>query len=105
MLTRDVMAFIVEWGCWYIQYPKFSYFRLEGFDGNLHLLTRCCNHGIVLMETIYQALAVNAKFVGKHKTECHKFPMKLGEYSCAHLVAAKAVCDELSHLRLGLYTS
>lgn len=57
------------------------------------------------MEFIYQAIAVNLKFSNKRKTGCHKFTMKLDEYSCAHNVETKVICDELIHLKLGLYTS
>lgn len=48
---------------------------------------------------------VNFKFGTKHKTGCHKFPVKLGEFSYPHIMVAKAICDQLVYLKLGLYTS
>lgn len=104
-MSREAMAFIAKWLHWYIQYPKFSYFSLESFDGHLHQLPRCCSDRIVLMEFIYQAMGFNTKFSNKHKPGCHKFQMKLGEYCCFQNLATKVLCEELSHLKLGLYTS
>lgn len=57
------------------------------------------------MEFIYQALVVNFEFGNKHKTGCHKFPMRLGVFSYPHIQEAKVICDELVYLKLGLYTA
>lgn len=75
ILSREAMEFIEEWGYWFIQYPKSTYFRLFGYDIHPFKFPRCCGDKWVLMEFARQAAKVNAKFSAQHKAGCHSFPM------------------------------
>lgn len=99
-LSREAIEFIQEWGYWFNQYPKTTYFRLFSFDGHLFKLTIFCGDRWILMEFSRQVVEVNVVFSSQHKTVAHYFLLKLELYSCSSLVMDKSAMEEFHALNL-----
>lgn len=53
-LSQESMDFISRFGYWYIQYPKFTYLRIQGFAESPYKLSVYPTNRVVLLEVVRQ---------------------------------------------------
>lgn len=80
-LTEEAMQFISTYGSFYIQFSRFTYLRVGGFEGEPYKLSRYVFDRQVLMEVSRQLAYIEKKYREKHQTRV-SFPIELTYYTC-----------------------
>lgn len=53
-MTQEAKDFIGKFGSWYIQFPRFTYLRVQGFKGCPYKLPRYPTNKMILLKVIKQ---------------------------------------------------
>lgn len=93
------MALVKEWGQWFIQFPKSTYIKKNGFYKAPFFLPKYYNEKLIFIEFVRQMIEVHLNFLGKHKVGL-KYPFQLGYYSCPSIIASSTATKELQALNL-----
>ena len=92
------MQAIQVYGCFYIQFSKFTYIRMGGYSGEPLKLPRYCLDPVVLSEMCSQFVSV-VEFFEVSKRACSVFfPIEIGHYRCPNLKQAMLTREALSRL-------
>ena len=80
-LSPESQKLIQSFGNLYIQFPKFTYLRIEGFDEEPLCLPKFVVECFVLVEVARQLIGVKNKFSIEEASNVI-FPLKLGKLTC-----------------------
>ena len=104
-MSMGAMKLVEEYGAWFIQFPTFSYIRVQGFSTEPYKLPRYPTDKMVLLELTRQLTAYDKIQKGKKKLGL-QFPISIGEGKtevCSCIKAAERSLEELHFFRLPLY--
>lgn len=77
----------------YIQFPTYSYIRVEGFVGHPFMLPRYPRDKIILFQLVRQLKPSQALYSHAHKKAYFKFPITIGNYKCGAIKVVD-LCEE-----------
>lgn len=98
-MSVEAMEFVSIYGSFFIQFPRFTYIRVGGFEGQPFKLPRYAFDSYVLIEVSRQ-LAYIDKRLGAKGDFGVVFPIELGYYSCQSV--SDALNLELDFKRMNL---
>lgn len=82
-LSSFVMDMIKRFGYWFIQFPKFTHFRMEGFLGAPYRLPKYPNDKLVLLDITMQLCTTNKLLKDKHRVGVpYHLEIARGLYAC-----------------------
>lgn len=88
-MSVEAMELISIYGSFFIQFPRFTYLWVGGFEGELFKIPRYTFHSLVIIEVSRQLDHVDKRLGAKGESRV-SFPIQLGYYSC------KSVSDALN---------
>lgn len=98
------MQAINIYGCFYIQFPKFTYLRVGGFSGEPIRLPRYCLDNIILYEICRQFVCMIESLESTKKSSSSIFPIEIGHYRCSNFKQVVLTKTTLSRLYLKPYS-
>ena len=96
-ISNEVADEIAKYGNWYIQFQTFTYVRVSSFHGYPWKLPHYPSYKLLLLELCRQIVQVTRQF-GDRCLDFFKFPITIGNYSCADLEIAKSAELDVAHL-------
>lgn len=105
-LSPEAKSLISKYGSWFIQFPKFTYIRVQGFDGCLYRLPIYPTNWMVLLEVLKQ-LETFQRFKRIKQKAAISFPFFIGnmEESCSIAQAVESVRLEIQWYPFTFYRS
>ena len=97
-LSEEAMQAIQVYGCFYIQFPKFTYIRMGGYSGEPLKLPRYFLDPIVLSKMCRQFVLVVESFEVSKRASSIYFPIEIGHYRCPNQKQAMLTREALSRL-------
>lgn len=96
-LSPKAQALFQQYGVWFIQFPKFTYIRVQGCPSPPYMLPCYPTDIIVLLEVVRQLVAYVKAYRHKHRTSV-SFPITLGDSieACPSLQAVEDAEKELA---------
>lgn len=76
-LSPQAKELVEKFGVWFIQFPKFTYIRVQGCSCPPYMLPRYPTDRLVLLELVRQLMAYNKVQKNKHKSGI-SFPISVG---------------------------
>lgn len=101
-LLDKAMQLISTYGNFFIQFPRFTYLRVGGFEGEPYKLNRYAFDRQILMEMCRQLAYIDTKYRAKHWSGV-SFPIELTYFICNSVSDALNLELELKKLNLQLY--
>lgn len=98
-MSIEAMEFISIYGSFFIQFPRFTYLWVGGFEGTPFNLPRYAFNNYVLIEVSRQIAHIDKRLGTKGESGV-VFPVELGYYSCKSVF--NALNQELEFKRMNL---
>ena len=98
------MQAIQVYGCFYIQFPKFTYLRMGGYSSEPLKFPRYRLDPIVLSEMCRQFVSVVESFEITKRSSSIFFPIEISHYRCPNLKQAMLIREALTWLCLKLFS-
>ena len=97
-MSEEAKQVVQIYGCYYIQFPRFTYIKVGGFPGEPLKLPRYCSDSVVLSEMCRQFVSVVESFQISKRSSSIFFPIEIGHYRCPSLKEAILSAKSLTHL-------
>lgn len=101
-ISEDAQTLIKRFGSFYIQFLRFCYIRVGGFEEEPFKLPHFCSNCFVLAKICRQLTSVIKKAQPRDKWEGH-FPIQLGVLSCSSIYDALSIGADLRNFNFSLY--
>lgn len=101
-ISEDAQALGRRFGSFFIQFPRFCYIRVGGFEEEPFKIPHFCSDCFVLAEVCRQLATVIKKAQPRDRWEDH-FPIQLGTLSCSSMSDALSIGADLKNLNFSLY--
>ena len=99
------MQVVQIYGCYFIQFPRFTYIRIGGFPNKPLKLPHYCSHSMVLAEMCRQFASLVESFQISNKASSVFFTIEIGHYRCPSVKEALLSTKSLTRLCLKPFTS
>lgn len=101
-LLPKAQKLVLQYGSFFIQFPRFTYFKIGGFDDEPMKLPQYALDCFVLAELCRQLFSVVKDNLPKQNWKL-LFPVKLGPFVCSSMDNASIIGSNMLGFNLGFY--